>query len=197
VGLVQARASWRTSERHAAPVTHWPVDSGGVPAEWVEATVATTGQPTLVYFHGSHDGRGCLAGGRAPAADLAAATGARVLSVGCRLAGGNTRSSAVEDGVAAYAWLLNEGCDVDTTAFIGDPVGAARAVGVLLAARGQGLPVPALAAWGFDWVGATPSLDSSLPTDCTDLHARLVEAGAVLLQPQAANQGESRQAANI
>jgi acetyl esterase/lipase len=127
----------------AAPVSHCPVDANGVPAEWVEATVATTGQPTLVYFPGHGQGRDSLALGRPLAARLAVGTGARILSVGWRPAPGCSASAAVEDGVGAFSWLLDEGCDLETTAFVGDTRDGARAVSVLLALRERGLPLPA------------------------------------------------------
>ena len=130
-----------------APVSHCRVDASGVPAEWVEATVATAGQPTLVYFHGHGSGRDALTVGRRLAANLALATGARVFSVGCRLAREQSQAAAIEDGVAAYVWLLGEGCDLDTTAFISDFSSGARAVGVLRSARDGGLPLPAAGVW--------------------------------------------------
>src|SRR5436190_24290670 len=44
----------RLYDEEPAPgqVIYCRVDANGVPAEWVEATVATTGQPTLIYFSG-------------------------------------------------------------------------------------------------------------------------------------------------
>jgi monoterpene epsilon-lactone hydrolase len=114
-------------------VSHCPVDAGGVEAEWVEACVATSDQPTLVYFHGGPRITGDAESGRRRAGTLAVATGARVLSVTC---------VAVDDGVAAYVWLLGEGVDLDTTTFVCDAAGGDRAGAVLQAARDRKLPLP-------------------------------------------------------
>jgi hypothetical protein len=96
--MVPASAACRRPDGHdlTLTLTLCPVDAGGVPAEWVEATVATDRQPTVVYFH--------LGDGRPAACDLALATGARVLSVPC--------PSGAGPGVAAYTWLLGEGVNL-------------------------------------------------------------------------------------
>jgi hypothetical protein len=126
-------------------VTVCPVDAGGVAAEWVEATVATPGQTTFVCFAGADSGDGALAANRWWAEELAASTGARVLSVGCR-----SESSrpylAVEDALTAWTWLLGEGVALSNATFfdgagVEDLAGAVRS-----AARDLGLPVPAAGA---------------------------------------------------
>lgn len=113
------------------------VDAGGVPAEWVEATVATAGQPTYVLFSDGRSGIEALTAGRELAREIAIATGARVLSIGCR-------SATVDDGVTAYGWLLGEGLDLHTTCFVIDPAGGGLASAVTAAAKARGLPVPPL-----------------------------------------------------
>lgn len=111
------------------------VDIGPVSAEWVEAVVATAGQPTIVDFHDT---------GRSPDGDrrfaewLAVSTGARVLRVECGCSGG------VEDGVRAYLWLLNEGVDLRTTAFVDEGRSCGLAAAVLACARKRDLPLPHL-----------------------------------------------------
>ena len=115
-------------------VSHYRVDADGVSAEWVEAEVATLGQPTIVYFHGSRFASGSLEKVRPQAAELAIITGARVLSV---------ESCTVEDGLTAYVWLLREGLDRQTTIFLGPPGNGRLPSAVLLAAAALGLPLPA------------------------------------------------------
>lgn len=113
-------------------VSYCAVDADGVPVEWVEAGVATLDQPTIIYLHGGAFTRGSLETVRPPAAELAVVTGARVLSVEC---------ATVADGVTAYAWLLGEGLDVDTTTLVSAPTDDGVAAG-RLALEEFGLPLP-------------------------------------------------------
>src|SRR5439155_10874063 len=89
-----------------SPVSRCPVNAGGIPAEWVEVTAATPEQPTLILFPEVDSSL---------AAPLAIATGARVLQVGSRR---RHERPTVDDGTTVWDWLLREGCDVTTTAFI-------------------------------------------------------------------------------
>lgn len=117
------------------------VDADGVPAEWVEVTTATPDQWTFVCFCGGPDPSSAIEGGWAAAAEIALATGARVLVVGCRSTSRGV-SSAVEDGLSAYRWLLGEGCETALTAFVTLAEIDTVAPAVLLAASDDGLPVP-------------------------------------------------------
>lgn len=112
--------------------SRWAVNAGGVPAEWIEVRAATVGQQTLVCFPGPE------ADGMRMATDLALRTGARVLVV---------PGSSVADGVAAWAWLLGEGCDTASTAFVGTTAGSVRAFDVLAEAQRRGLALPEGGVW--------------------------------------------------
>ena len=157
-----------------------PVDAGGVPAEWIEATAATAGQPTLVCFAGPDLPREARVGTRPLAARLALATGARVLHVGCRVPSRPSRA-VIEDVVAAWRWLLGEGCDVRTTAFIAPSADGARALDVLLEVRRRCLPLPLAGAWRADESDGPPVLASG----GRSLSSRLHLAGAVELPARA------------
>lgn len=125
-------------------VSYCRVDAGGAPAEWVEATVATVGQITLVYFVSDGYGVEALARSRSTAAELAVATGARVLTVACSPSSLSSHAVAIEWGMAVYAWLLGEGCELHLTAFTDDSTAASLADAIRAAALNQGLPVPAV-----------------------------------------------------
>ena len=107
-------------------------------AKRAEATRATRGQQTIVYFLGAEHGGGSLERYGLSALEFAIATGARILTVACW--------GAVEDGLAAYVWLLGEGCDTRATAFT-DPVGGTLAAAVLEAGSARGLPLPSAGVW--------------------------------------------------
>ena len=114
------------------PPSRSMVDAGGVPAEWIEVTAATVGQPTLVCFPGPESDGFDLA------TRLAMRTGARVLTVG---------GASVEDGVTAWRWLLHEGCDTATTSFVGTSAGSVLAFDVLAEAGHCDLPLPEGGVW--------------------------------------------------
>ena len=114
------------------------VDAGGVPAEGAEATIARPDQLTFVWFRSDLDPSVAVEANRAAAGELAAATGARVFTVGCRGWSGPPSPTAVEDGVTAYVWLLSEGSDSALTAFVADRETDSLAKAVLRSARERG-----------------------------------------------------------
>ena len=141
-----SRHSDRGRDSSCGRMSHCRVDADGVPAEWVEATVATDGQPTLVYFLGDGRARVALEQARPIAERLAAVTGARILTVACLAGAQRSRAAAVDAGLTAYGWLLCEGCDVDVTTFVSGPSNRAVVMAILNAARTHRLPLPASAA---------------------------------------------------
>jgi acetyl esterase/lipase len=149
-------------------VTCSAVDAGGVRAEWVDPPGVGAGAPTLLYFHGGGYGMGSLNTIRALVSQLAVATAARVLSVDYRLAPEHPWPAAVDDAVAAFGWLLQWGVEPSTVAFGGDSAGGGLTVAALLAAREQGLPMPAAGVCLSPWADLTlssPSLDRNAATD--------------------------------
>ena len=128
--------------RRAAVVNHCRVDAGGVCAEWVEANPASEDQPTLVFFVADRHVGDAIETTRPLAWNLAVATRARVLTVACASGDGVVHGGTVEEGVAAYAWLLGEGCDLDLTAFVSERAEISLATAVLFAAVRRGLPPP-------------------------------------------------------
>ena len=160
-------------------VSRCPVDASGVPAVWVERVAASPGQPTLVHFAASPDASGIGSEARLVGA-LASATGARVLSVG-RRPGPSRPGAEIDDGVATWAWLLGEGCDPTTTAFVTTAFvttlsDASRGAGILHRATALGLSLPRGGLWWLRTVNRFGSLDCG-----ADLRSVLVHAGAVEL----------------
>jgi acetyl esterase/lipase len=143
------------------------VTLGGVPA--IELTVA--GQetdPAIVYFHGGGYVAGSARAGAHLAAELARRTGGRALSVDYRLAPEHPYPAAVQDGLAAYAGLLESGTRPSRVLLAGDSAGGGLAVATLLAAREQGLPQPAAVAVFSPWADLTRSGASMRTKDGTD-----------------------------
>jgi epsilon-lactone hydrolase len=99
----------------------------------------------VLYFHGGvyEIGDAFLA------ADLASQvcrrTGAKVISVDYRLAPEHPYPAAVDDALAAYQALLNNGLAPSNIAFAGESAGGGLAIATLVNARDHGLPLPAAA----------------------------------------------------
>ena len=83
------------------------VDAGGVPAVWVSREGDPA--PVILFFHGG----GMVVGSSADHVEwlsrLLALTGGRALAIDFRLAPEHAWPAQVEDGVAAYGWLLDNG----------------------------------------------------------------------------------------
>ena len=127
-----------------AEVTVTPADLGGVPI--AEITVdGIEARHVVLYFHGGV----YVMGDAALAADLASQVGrrtdAKVISVDYRLAPEDPYPAAVDDALAAYEALLQDGTAPSDIVFAGESAGGALAVVTLVNARDRGLPLPAAA----------------------------------------------------
>jgi acetyl esterase/lipase len=131
-----------------------PVDAGGVPSEWVDAP---GGEPdrAILYLHGGGYTVGSVRSHRALVARLAAASGARGLTVDYRLGPEHPFPAAVDDAVTAYRWLLQGGLDPARIVVAGDSAGGGPTVSTLLALRDQGDPLPAAGVCISPWTDLT------------------------------------------
>src|SRR5438132_5004727 len=100
-------------ERVTAPVA---------PAEWLRPPSAEAGRVVL-YLHGGGYVIGSPRSHRHLAAAIAGAAGASALSLDYRLAPEDPFPAAVEDAVACYRWLLEEGPSAVNVLFPGGPGG--------------------------------------------------------------------------
>jgi epsilon-lactone hydrolase len=125
-------------------VTVTAAELGGVPT--AEITVeGIEPRHVVLYFHGGV----YVMGDAALAADLASQVGrrtdAKVISVDYRLAPEHPYPAAVDDALAAYEALLDDGTAPSEIAFAGESAGGGLAVATLVNARAHGLPLPAAA----------------------------------------------------
>jgi epsilon-lactone hydrolase len=152
---------------YPADVTAADVTVGGVGA--IELTVAgQAAEPAVLYFHGGGYVAGSARTGTHLAAELARRTGGRALSVDYRLAPEHPYPAAVEDGLAAYAGLLESGASPSRVLVAGDSAGGGLAVATLLAAREQSLPQPAAIAVFSPWADISRSGSSMRTKDGAD-----------------------------
>lgn len=133
-------------------------DLGGLGAEWAipdGLTDEAGAGNTLLYFHGGGYVVGSTISHRHIVSRIALAAKARVLSVDYALAPENPFPAAVKDAVKAYRWLLDQGQKPEQIALAGDSAGGGLAAATLLAAREEGLPLPAGAALISPWSDLT------------------------------------------
>src|SRR6476469_1065097 len=123
-----------------AEVTVTAAELGGVPT--AEITVeGIEPRHVVLYFHG-----GVYVMGDADlASQVGRRTDAKVISVDYRLAPEHPYPAAVDDALAAYEALLDNGIAPSDIAFAGESAGGALAVATLVNARDHGLPLPAAA----------------------------------------------------
>ena len=127
-----------------AEVTVTAAALGGIPT--AEVTVdGIEPRHVVLYFHGGV----YVIGDAFIAAELASQVGrrtqARVISVDYRLAPEHPYPAAVEDALAAYQALLEDGVDPSDIVFAGESAGGGLAIATLVNARDHGLPLPAAA----------------------------------------------------
>lgn len=115
---------------------------GGVAT--ADITIAGIESPNVVlYFHGGVYVLGDAFSAAGLAAEVGRRTSARVFSVDYRLAPEHPYPAAVDDALAAYEGLLNNGVEASSIVFAGESAGGGLAVATLVSARDRGLPLPA------------------------------------------------------
>jgi monoterpene epsilon-lactone hydrolase len=137
----------KAAKRYPAPpadIKHTPVAAKGASglcaAEWLSVAKP---QRTVLYFHGGGYFFCGLETHRPACAYLARTAQAQVLSIDYRMAPENIFPAAVDDAVAWWKELINQGIAPQSVVFAGDSAGGGLALACMLAAREQGLPMPA------------------------------------------------------
>jgi acetyl esterase/lipase len=117
---------------------------GGVPTAEI-TTGGTEPRHVVLYFHGGVYVLGDAASAAGLAAQIGRRTDATVISVDYRLAPEHPYPAAVDDALAAYQALLDNGTTPADIAFAGESAGGGLAIATLVNARDHGLPLPAAA----------------------------------------------------
>ncbi|WP_428487058.1 alpha/beta hydrolase [Rhodopila sp.] len=151
----------------ATDVTVQPVDANGVRAEWT-STPDADASSAILYLHGGGYLLGSLDSHRHLAAEAGRAAGARTLALDYRLAPEHPFPAPVEDTVAAYRFLLDNGIRPNRIALAGDSAGGGLVVGAMLALREAGLPLPACGWCISPWVDMQALGQSFIDRAATD-----------------------------
>jgi acetyl esterase/lipase len=137
--------SWGDLTTEPRRVDYLETEAGGLPAMWA-VPAGSRPDRVLLCLHGGGFVSGSVYTHRKMFGHLAKAAGVRALLIGYRLLPqGGAYPVPVDEGEAAYRWLLGQGIAAEHIAFAGDSVGGWLAVTVQLRAREQGLPRPAAA----------------------------------------------------
>jgi acetyl esterase/lipase len=153
-----ARKIFRTDPyKVPASVNVSPNQVGGIPGEWVQKVDAS--KSVLLYLHGGGY-FGCSPQTHRTITVSFALHGFLVFAPDYRLAPENKFPAAVDDAVAAYRGLLDEGYAPENIVVAGDSAGGGLALSLLLALRELGVPLPAGAALFSPWTDLAATGDS-------------------------------------
>ena len=110
-----------------------------------------------LYLHGGGYVMGSLNTHQELMGRIARATNAQVLGLDYRLAPEHAYPAAVDDAVAAYQWILEQGIAPNKVVIAGDSAGGGLTVATLLALKARGLAMPAGAVLFSAWTDLTAS----------------------------------------
>ena len=149
--VARMRSDWDAAfGGSTAPVTCEPVSAGGVDGEWISPASAPDDR-AILYFHGGGFRIGSVNSHRDLIAQIALASGCRVLAINYRLAPEHRFPAALDDALAAYGWMLDRGLKPVNIAFAGDSAGGNLVLAAMLALRDRGLPLPISAVLMSPW----------------------------------------------
>lgn len=141
----------------AEGVTATEVEWGGVPC--VEC-VADAGGPVVVYLHGGGFRMVSALAYRSYGSHLAKAIGARVVVVDYRLSPEHPFPAALDDTVAVYTALVEDGIDPARIVLAGDSAGGNLAAAATLAIKGDDRPLPAGIVCCSPWADLTNTAET-------------------------------------
>jgi len=144
--------NWAGLTAEPRGVDYIETNAGGVPAIWAVPKGCTEDR-VILCLHGGGFFSGSMYTHRKLYGHFAKAIGCRALILGYRLSPENVHPAQVNDTLAAYRWLLDQGIRANHIALIGDSAGGGLSITALLLARDKGLPMPVatmpISAW-FD-----------------------------------------------
>ncbi len=133
--------------------------ANGVHAKWIEIKEQPTSR-VILYLHG---GGYCICSvdtHRGLAGSLALASDARVLLPAYRLAPEHPFPAALEDALAAYRWLLQQGIPARQITIGGDSAGGGLTLATAISLRDAGEPLPGSLVLLSPWTDLTLSGES-------------------------------------
>jgi monoterpene epsilon-lactone hydrolase len=171
--VAQMRTDWDAAfQADIAPILHHRVSVAGVDGEWIAGDSAPHDKASL-YFHGGGFRLGSVSSHRELIARMAGASGCRVLAINYRLAPEYRFPAPLEDALAAYGWMLDQGLRPENIAFAGDSAGGNLALTTMLGLRDRGLPLPAAGVLMSPWTDLAATGETYVSrADADPIHQR-------------------------
>jgi acetyl esterase/lipase len=126
----------------------------------------------IEYLHGGGYQKCSVESHRKMVGHIANAAGVAAVSVDYRLTPEHRHPAPVEDSLAVYQWLLDNGYAPGQVAIAGDSAGGGLALGTALALKEAGMPLPAALVAISPWTDMTLSGDSMVSRATTDIGVR-------------------------
>jgi acetyl esterase/lipase len=143
------------------------ISMGGVECEWVNVG-SVPANKALVYFHGGAYVSGSPVSHREYAAAMSAALGIKLLMVDYRLAPEYPFPAPIEDALAVYKTLVEDGYDANDLFVGGDSAGGNLTLSLLQQIRSLGLTMPKAACLFSPWLDLTHAGDSMVSNAAVD-----------------------------
>jgi acetyl esterase/lipase len=184
VGAVWAPAS--DISLHAA-------DAGGVPAEWSIAPGSDASR-ALLFFHGGGYCSGSLKSHRRLVTEAGRAAAIRTLAIDYRVAPEHPFPAALEDALAAWRFLRDQGMEAHRIAVGGDSAGGGLTVALVTHLRDRGEEVPGCLWLISPWIDLTMSGGSMVSKDAVDplIHKAYLEELAEAYVPKGIDRKDPR-----
>lgn len=180
--LRSAMEKQAAGKKYERGVSLAPVNEAGVKGEWQtpEMIDSSCSEAVLFYLHGGGYAFGSPATHRAMTTGIARRAGIKVFSLDYRLAPEHPYPAPVEDAVAAYRWLLDQGVKPERIIVSGDSAGGGLSMALLLSLKQLQLPLPAGAILLSPWTDMTVSGDSHHDNQmsCAMFNRNAIQRGA-------------------
>lgn len=144
--LCYGRVREAGTEAAGVSISDLVIDAAGlkVPCKWFSPEGTSSANHVILFCHGGGFSFGSTDSHRKLTAHLAKACGCPALSVDYRLAPEDRYPAALDDCVAGYQYLLDQGYQPGKVIIAGDSVGGCLSAAVPLAAMRRGMPVMAV-----------------------------------------------------
>jgi epsilon-lactone hydrolase len=150
--LMEMRAAFEQGAMPCeADVKSEPVNANGVDAEWIAAPGAAADRIVL-YLHGGGYVLGSVKTHRDLIGRISRAAQARVLALNYRLGPEHPFPAAIDDALAGYRYLIENGSNPAKIVVAGDSAGGGLTIAALVAIRDARLPMPAAGVCLSPWV---------------------------------------------
>jgi epsilon-lactone hydrolase len=160
--------NWASLTAEPGGVDYVETNAGGAPAMWAIPKGCMEDR-VILCLHGGGFFSGSMYTHRKLFGHFAKAIGCRALILHYRRSPEHVHPAQVNDTLAAYRWLLDQGIHAKHIAFTGDSAGGGLSISTMLLARDKGLSMPAAAMLISAWLDMEAVGDSMASNHGKDL----------------------------